>query len=79
MITKESLGIFWENIDGFEEVEGLYFYGFWKNILPDRLEIYEVKNIWKSGEIEVNLSKIEGEEYSVYLSLIHISEPTRPY
>ncbi len=52
MITKDSLGIFWRFEEGYEEVDGLYFYGNWLHQLPVKIVLKELDQIWKKETIE---------------------------
>ena len=74
MITKKSLGIFWKFEDGFEEIDGIYFYGLWKNTLPEKLNLFEFYNLWNTGEIDLKISKFDCEEYKVFGINVYIAE-----
>ena len=65
MITKESLCIYWKFEEGFQEVDGLYFYGLWKDYLPKNLKLEDIDNLWKTGTIDLKICRFEAEEYKV--------------
>jgi hypothetical protein len=72
--TIDAIGIFWQMKGGQEEVPGLYFYGQWKNSLPERFNENDFKKRWPLGVIEHRLTRFENEEYNVLSVKIYIKE-----
>lgn len=82
MNTKESLGIFWtfEKLDNSnktinyqDEVDGLIFYGFWENGLPEKsLALDSFSEIWRRADIRTKLRKWNEENYRVYSIEVYI-------
>ncbi len=72
MTTKESLGIYWKNDTEHQEVNGMTYYGLWKDSLPNNLYLDKLTKLWKEGKIDFQLTRCESEEYKVYCLDLHL-------
>lgn len=77
------MGIFWtlEEADesglmlrGQEETDGLYFYGYWRKNLPEKLDFECWHDIWKLAEIEYEETRWDTDEYNTFTALVHIKK-----
>jgi hypothetical protein len=75
MKTNQSLGIFWtfERLDDIghvikyqDEVDGLTFYGHWKDKCPNELALDSFIGLWKGANIQARLTKWDDENYRCY-------------
>ncbi len=74
MITRNSLGVFWRFEEGYEEVDGLYFYGKWLNHLPRKIALERLEKTWEKETAEYNTTSFDNDEYKVYAITIYIKE-----
>lgn len=82
MDTRNSLGIFWgfEDLDEHgkiikyqDEVDGLTFFGYWKEGLPEKLSpLDSFVKLWKGAEVQAKVTKWDSENYRCYSVEIHI-------
>ena len=66
MITRESLGIFWDDGNGQEEADGIIFYGFWQDDIPSSLDVESFKEIWKDTGVQLRIRKWDTSDYKTY-------------
>ena len=74
MKTNQSLGVYWKLVDGFEYIDGMYFYGFWLNELPPKQNMENINFVFSSGKTKVKLTRFDGEDYKVYEARIAIEK-----
>ena len=76
MITKESLGIFWDYGNGQEEADGLILYGWWRKKLPEELSIDVFEKIWAAIDVQFQVRRWETEEYnSLSIEILIVTWP----
>lgn len=71
MITKNSLNILWPFNEGHREVSGLYFYGLWKDFIPQNLNYKFLREIWSYDDNEYRMTEFDV-EYKVKRISIYI-------
>ena len=78
--VHESQSRLWENQVGRSKEFCEWALPTWKKYFPEQMKNVSADELWRSVNlVEPSLIRVEADEATYNLSLIHISEPTRPY